>query len=184
VLAVQVLLVQVRVIERVSALCVLRAHSSPARRTLVDQAPGALATMVEDDALSERANRASQVRRPVQVRVREALPRPLRAELSESVQVCPRAQTARLEEVGMHRVEEEPVAWAPGCARALVVRSLYQGQLKRRCRSVGRGQQLNGIVGSPRRKIARVHLSRALPALLVFSRSTLGVGNFALTLSG
>jgi hypothetical protein len=121
----------------------------------------------------------------LQVRVDEVVPALYRAELLEPIQGCLRAQTVRLEQVvEMCRVEEEPVAWAPGCARALVVRSLYQGRLKRRWRSVGRGQQINGIVGSTGRKKARVHLSRAFPAFLVFPRSPLGVGDFALTLPG
>ena len=64
--------------------------------------------------------------------VRVASPAPFPAELLELVQVCPQAQTVHLEEVGIHKVEEEPVELAPGSALALMVRPHHQGQLKMR----------------------------------------------------
>jgi hypothetical protein len=116
-------------VEQVGALCVLREQSSPARRTLFAQVPGALARTGEDDACLGRVKRAIQIRRQVRV----AASAPVCADLLAPVGVCPRAQTVHLEEHGcIQKVEEEPAAWASGSARALMVRSAHQGQLKMR----------------------------------------------------
>jgi hypothetical protein len=69
---------------------------------------------------------------PFSVRVRVAAQAPFPAELLERVQVCPRAQTVHLEEVGIHTVEEEPIQLAPGSALALMVQPAHQGLLKMR----------------------------------------------------
>jgi len=86
--------------------------------------------------------------------------------------------------VGIRLVEEEPAAWAPGTACALMVRSAHQGQLKMRCLPVVGGHQICNLIGATRREIARVHLPCAFSALLVLARSLLGIGDFSLALSG
>jgi hypothetical protein len=103
--------------------------SSPARRASVAQVPGELAKTSE--SWSGSAKQAFPLRLPIRVRV--AAPVPFRAELLAPVQACPRAQTVHLGgEASIQRVEEELVAWAPGSALALMVRSHHQGQLKMR----------------------------------------------------
>jgi len=116
-------------VEQVGALWVLREQSSPARRTLVAQVPGELARTGEDDAYLGRAKRAIQIRRQVRV----AASAPLCVELLAPVQGGLLAQTVHLGgSVGIRRVEKEPVGWTPGTARALMVRSAHQSQLKMR----------------------------------------------------
>ena len=52
--------------------------------------------------------------------------------------------------------------------------------LKRWRRAFGRGDHVDRFVGTPWCKIARVHLSRALSARLVFSRAPLRIGDLTL----
>jgi hypothetical protein len=116
-------------VEQVDVQCVLGEPSSSACRPVVAQVPGGLPRTGEDDASLGKAKRAFQRRR----QVREAASAPVRAAQAAPVQGCPRAQTVHLGGyVGMRMVEEEPVVWVPCSARALMVRSAHQGQLKRR----------------------------------------------------
>ncbi len=101
---------QGRAVEEAVVPYVLREHSSPVHRTSVAQVAGELARTGEDYAWEMRAKRVIQVRRLVQVCVRVAASASFRAELLEPAQGCPQTQTVHLEEeVGMQRVEEEPV---------------------------------------------------------------------------